>query len=309
MSKPYFSIILPVYNAAAHLVATVESALSQTDGDFELIIVDDGSTDESFSILRGFACNDHRIKLVAQSNEGVSAARNLGLEMARGIFVAFLDADDLWRPQKLAAHRKYHEDYGSVDASYAKIAFIDQDAADGLDAKTYSTVPKGLLSVDQIIAENPACTMSNLVVSKQAIDSFGGFESGMSYAEDQEWMVRMVSRGFLISGIDEHLVDYRLSPNGLSVDLQSMYAGWRQLAMRYSDAHDLSCAEAIYCRYLSRRALRAGAPARVALAYAMQGIRSDRPAFLQDPRRGWLTLISAVSALIIPRSVRIHLFA
>ena len=127
MSKPDFSIILPVYNAAAHLVATVESALSQTDGDFELIIVDDGSTDESFSILRGFACNDHRIKLVAQSNEGVSAARNLGLEMARGIFVAFLDADDLGRAQKLAAHCQYTEAYRSGYARYRRIAMSNKD--------------------------------------------------------------------------------------------------------------------------------------------------------------------------------------
>ena len=309
MNHPHFSVILPVYNAGAHLYTTIKSVLTQTERDLELILIDDGSTDNSLAIMLSLASEDQRIKLVAQSNQGVSAARNLGLAQARGTLVAFIDSDDLWRADKLEMHRAFHQQQPELAASYAKIAFIDNDAADGYNAKTFSTVKAGTLSVDQIIAENPTCTMSNLVVAQQAIADVGGFLTEMSYAEDQEWIARIVSNGHLICGIDQHLVDYRMSPNGLSVDLPAMYAGWRSLAMQYADGHNVLSAEAIYCRYLSRRALRAGAPAKVALSYAMQGIRSDRLAFLKDTKRGWLTLISAVAALLIPRSARIHLFA
>lgn len=309
MNHPHFSVIMPVYNAATHLFATIRSVLTQTDRDLELILIDDGSTDNSLAIMLSLASEDDRIKLVAQSNQGVSTARNLGLAQARGKLVAFMDADDLWRPEKLEMHRFFHEQRPQVAASYAKIAFIDHDAKDADNAKTFSTVKAGTLSIDQVIAENPTCTMSNLVVAKQTIEAVGGFLTEMSYAEDQEWIARIVSNDYRICGLDHHLVDYRMSPNGLSVDLPAMYAGWRSLATQYADRSTVPSAEAIYCRYLSRRALRAGEPARVALAYAMQGIRSDRIAFLEDTKRGWLTLLSAFAALLIPRSARIQLFA
>lgn len=309
MNNPHFSVIIPVYNAAQNLFATVKSVLTQTDGDLELILVDDGSTDESLAIMLSLAAEDDRIKLIAQPNKGVSTARNLGLAQARGKLVAFMDSDDLWKAEKLEMHGYFHARNPQVAASYAKIAFIDHDAKPGDKAKTYSTVTAGPLSVEQIIAENPTCTMSNLVVAKETIDAVGGFRTDMSYAEDQEWIARIVSKGYEACGLDHYLVDYRMSPNGLSVDLPAMYAGWRLLASQYTDHGEVPSAEAIYCRYLSRRALRAGAPAKVALSYAMQGIRSDHLAFLKDARRGWLTLISAVAALLIPRSARIHFFA
>lgn len=309
MNSPYFSIILPVYNAATHLSGTIRSILTQSYRDFELIMVDDGSSDESLSIMMAFAAEDHRIKLVSQSNKGVSEARNLGLTLARGSLLAFIDADDLWRANKLSVHRDFHNRQPEIAASYAKIAFMGSEATNGHEAKTHSQVKLDALSVDEIIAENPVCTMSNIVVSKKVINSVGGFLPNMSYAEDQEWLARIANSGNQILGIDQYLVDYRLSPEGLSVDLPAMYTGWRQLVTEYASERAIPSAEAVYCRYLSRRALRAGASGKVALAYAVQGIRSDRTAFLDDPKRGWLTFISAFAALLLPRAVRLHLFA
>jgi len=309
MNHPYFSVVLPVYNAAPHLAATIRSILNQSDGEFELIIIDDGSTDESLSIMLPFADQDNRIKLISQNNQGVSSARNLGIEMAKGQMVAFIDSDDLWRSEKLAIHRAFHIQNEHLAGSFAKIAFIDNDATDGYQARTYSTVEPGPISVDKVIAENPTCTTSNLVVAKRTIDQIGGFLAGMSYAEDQEWLARIVSNGHVVEGLDHYLVDYRMNPNGLSVDLAEMYAGWRKLADIYQNESSIETAEAIFCRYLSRRALRAGAPAQVAMAYAIQGVRSDPSAFLKDTRRGWPTLMAAFVALLIPRTARIHLFA
>ncbi|MEO9600887.1 glycosyltransferase [Parasphingorhabdus sp.] len=309
MNNPHFSVILPVYNAENHLPATVRSVLAQSFRDFELIMIDDGSTDDSLSIMMAFAAEDQRIKLVSQENKGVSAARNLGLELARGTLVAFMDSDDMWTAHKLAIHSVFHDRRSEISASYAKIAFIGSEAADGHDAKTHSKIKRDPLTVDQVIAENPTCTMSNVVVSKKVIDAVGNFLPDMSYAEDQEWLARIANAGHLIQGFDAQLVDYRLSPKGLSVDLPAMYAGWRRLAAKYANGNAVRSAEAIFCRYLSRRALRAGAPAKTALAYALKGIRSDRSAFLDDPKRGWLTVLSAFAALAMPRFARINLFA
>ncbi|MEP2987850.1 MAG: glycosyltransferase [Parasphingorhabdus sp.] len=309
MNNPQFSVVMPVYNAAEHLLETIRSVLNQSERDFEFIMIDDGSTDDSLSLMLSFASEDERIKLVSQKNKGVSGARNLGIGLARGSLVAFIDADDLWDANKLAVHRSFHAENSNAVASYAKVAFMQNDAAHDHQARTFSTVKSGDLSIDQVIAENPVCTMSNLVVRNDIVQSIGKFEAEMSYAEDQEWLARLISKGHGIVGIDEYLVDYRLSPLGLSADLPAMFAGWRQLATQYAPVDQLLSSEAIYCRYLSRRALRAGAPARIALAYAMQGLQADREAFLEDEKRGWLTLLSAFAAFLMPRSTRVHVFA
>ncbi|MCX6184716.1 MAG: glycosyltransferase family A protein, partial [Flavobacterium sp.] len=90
----FFSVIIPVYNKEQFLVHTINSVLNQSFTDFELLLIDDGSTDSSPALLNQFT--DERIKLISQNNQGVSAARNLGIKEAKAPYIAFLDADDLW---------------------------------------------------------------------------------------------------------------------------------------------------------------------------------------------------------------------
>lgn len=306
MQAPYFSIIMPVYNAQTHLIKTIHSVLEQSETSFEIIMIDDGSNDQSLAIMLDMANGDDRIKLISQHNQGVSKTRNLGADLARGKFLAFIDADDVWHVDKLSSHRAHHENMPDISSSFAKIAFVEDDHK---NARTYSTVPHDVLRIKDVIAENPVCTTSNFVVSRTVFLSIGGFDENMSHAEDQEILARLIARGHYIAGIDKHLVDYRLSSDGLSVNLPAMYAGWKQLAKTYSDGLEYQDAKAIYLRYLSRRALRAGAPAKVAFNYAIKGLSSDWHAFLRDKKRGWLTLISAGFGFILPRSTRIQIFA
>src|SRR5688572_9571182 len=98
---PRVSVITPAYNAARFLRDTIASVRSQTTSDWELIIVDDGSTDETVAIVERYALEDPRIRLLRQANAGPSAARNHGMRAARGPFFAFLDSDDQWLPQFL----------------------------------------------------------------------------------------------------------------------------------------------------------------------------------------------------------------
>ena len=90
------SVIIPTYNRAQVIQRAVDSVLSQTFRDFELLIIDDGSTDDSLNVLQSLAHNDKRMRVVTQSNQGAGPARNRGLDIARGEYIAFLDADDTW---------------------------------------------------------------------------------------------------------------------------------------------------------------------------------------------------------------------
>ena len=98
MCRPLVSIIIPTYNCARYLPEAVNSALGQTCNSLEVIIIDDGSADETQEVLKPYS---DRILYLYQANKGVSAARNRGIAMAQGEFIAFLDADDVWLPEKL----------------------------------------------------------------------------------------------------------------------------------------------------------------------------------------------------------------
>lgn len=121
MTNPTFSVVIPAYNAGATLRSTVDSVLRQSDQDFEIVIVDDGSTDATVSVMHCLASGDDRIRIVSKLNDGVSAARNFGASLARGELLAFLDADDEWAPNKLQLHRAVHDHDPLIDASFAQI--------------------------------------------------------------------------------------------------------------------------------------------------------------------------------------------
>lgn len=307
--NPDISVIVPVYNAASTIEATIAAILDQSFENFELILIDDGSTDDSLLKMLRLAGSDPRIRLVAQENAGVSAARNRGAEIAQGYLLAFCDSDDVWHREKLATHDAFHAENFNRAASYAQIAFVEADGSKPARQHTLSTVPEGDLTVEQIIAENPVCTTSNLVVTRAAFQRVGGFAKGMKFAEDQEWLARAVTNGERITGIDTLLVGYRLSQDGLSINLEQMYAGWKELIALYAAEQDTAAAEAIYCRYLARRALRAGNPAADARHYTVRGLSIDWSAFLSDLRRGGSTVIAALVAGFLPIAMRQRLFA
>ncbi|EGD59086.1 glycosyl transferase family 2 [Novosphingobium nitrogenifigens DSM 19370] len=306
MYAPAFSVVIPCYNCEMTLIRSVRSVQAQTFTDVEILLVDDGSSDKTLGLAQALAHNDDRILVVSQRNAGAAATRNRAVAFAKGRLIAFLDADDWWHPGKLAAHHALHAARPELDASFAQIAFM---AKDGHEPLTRSSVPQGLLSIVQVLRENPVCTMSNAVVRADSFRRFGPFRESLTHSEDQEWLARMVFNGARIMGIDEELVAYRTNDGGLSSDLEKMYDGWRAFAGDYASSEVTRQCEAVYCRYLARRALRLSNAAGQALKYTLRGLHLDAGAFLSDPRRGLCTALGALLAPMLPPVVRTRIFA
>lgn len=301
------SIIIPCHNSLATLDRTLRSVREQTFTDWRIIAIDDRSTDDTREHLRACTVEDPRIRLIDGRGRGASAARNLGMSHAKGDMIAFLDSDDIWEPDRLAVFHRYFTERPEIDIAYSRYAFFTREPGDNL---TTSTVPPRPLSVLDLLHENPVGTMSNLVMRRHVMNRVGNFRDDITHGEDREWLVRAVARGCMIGGLDRTLLHYRTSMNGLSSDLGKMYDGWKHSVHTASTLgalphrHAVRSAEAVYLRYLSRRAMRLGLSPRISAAYALRGAFHSPSGFFSGGKRGPLTLGSAIASLIAPRTMR-----
>ena len=309
MNSPTFSVIIPAYNAAKTLPATIESVVRQTFTDFEVFVIDDGSSDDTVRVALQLAAQDDRIRVVSQPNNGVSSARNFGAELAKGRYLAFLDADDQWAADKLARHKALHDSDPMLDASFGRIEFCADGDGAMEPGRTVSQVPDGYLDLAEVITGNPVCTASNFVIDREVFEDLGGFSVSMRYAEDQEILALLLSEGGTLRGIDASLVRYRLSQGGLSCDFEAMLEGWRSFACNWLGEDEFARAEAIYCRYLTRRALRSGAEIDVARKFARRGLEADRAGFMAGGARTILTLGGVIAGGAMPAALRRAVFA
>jgi len=306
---PRFSVVIPCYNSARTLPETIAALKAQTLTDWEAILVDDGSTDGTPALLDALAAEDPRFLVLQQSNAGPSIARNRAAGVARGAILAFLDADDIWLPGKLASVDAALRADLAASAVFGRIAFFRD--GETIDATT-STVRPGPAALADFLGENPAGTLSNLSIRRVDFLAAGGFDTTMRHSEDLEFCVRLLVTGRIIVGLDDLHVRYRTSTDGLSADLFAMHDGWRRAMRSAREALQgplLARAEARHLRYLARRALRTGSPAHVALGLALKGMASAPRAFLADRHRGPLTLLGCLLAPALPVGLRRRLFA
>jgi glycosyltransferase involved in cell wall biosynthesis len=296
---PKFTIIIPCFNAANTILETLDSIRAQTCTSWEVICVDDGSTDLTRDLILDARNQDPRIKLALNVAKGPSIARNLAAKAyAVADILAFCDADDIWSPTKLAVLEVVFDD-PSIDAAFGKVAFFKDDPK---DASVFSTVPDRDLNIPMLLGENPVCTMSNFSVRKHVFTKTDGFDKDIVHNEDLEWLIRLVGGGARVVGIDLCQTYYRASQNGLSANLEKMDRS-REVALQSAAAFGFAptpAANAIYLRYLARRALRLGQRRGDALRFAIQGLRISPAGFFSSPRRGALTLFGAITSVFLP---------
>lgn len=205
------SVIMPAYNSGRFLAESVRSVQAQTFGGWELIVVDDGSTDDTAAVARSFVEADPRVRYVARPNGGQAAARNTGLGEARGPLVAFLDSDDLWLPGKLEAQLAVLEETG-VDLVYTDGEIFSEDGAEWPD-EHFHIVPgetRGLEMFRTLFRSNRIGTLS-VLVKRSALDAVGLFDEDRAYqnCEDYDLWMRLAKWGAGFYGMTEKLMRYR----------------------------------------------------------------------------------------------------
>lgn len=182
------SIVIPVFNGESTIKKTLTSVFQQSWQDFEIWVIDDGSTDDSLSEIRSFS--DPRLQVISQANQGVIASRNLGIQCARGKYIAFLDADDLWLPEKLSRQVQQLEQTGAT-AVYCWSDTIN--AEDKLIRPGERVVCNGFV-YHELLRKSFIETPSNLMVCRSAVEDIGGFDPQITQLEDWDFNLRLAER-------------------------------------------------------------------------------------------------------------------
>lgn len=208
---PTVSVVIPVFNGARHLAEAIGSVRAQSCRAAEILVVDDGSTDASADIAASFS----EVTLLRQANAGVSAARNAGIAASMGECVAFLDADDVWTPSKLATHIHYHSAHPETDFSVAHMHYFVTGRSD----------TPAWLSPDCLGTENVGYLPSNLFATRRALERIGGFDPQFRVGEGAEWFARAKDFGAHAAILPEVLLLRRVHPDNVSNNLARVRSG------------------------------------------------------------------------------------
>ena len=221
-ATPIVSVIMPAFNSAAYIEAAMDSVLSQTVSDLELLVIDDGSTDETAAIVARRRATDPRIKLLRQPNAGPGAARNAGFHEARGQFFAFLDSDDEWSPTFIDRQLAILRDRPDVDVVFGN-AWYRGGPHSGVPARRVDPDDRTLRLVD-ILADDGLHFIMTLF-RRTVVDTVGGFNPQFVTNEEYEMWLRAALAGFSFARNPEPLGWYRCRPDSLSASEVRMLQG------------------------------------------------------------------------------------
>ncbi|KYC40591.1 glycosyl transferase family A [Scytonema hofmannii PCC 7110] len=213
---PTISVIIPAYNAEHTILETIKSVQQQTFSDFEIIIINDGSTDRTLEILNAIA--DSRIKIFSYENGGLPVARNRGIARATGEFLAFLDADDLWTPDKLELQLAALQQHPEAGVAYSWTHFMDEQGKSfHADEPIYF---EGNVYAN-LLLKNFLASGSNPLIRKQAIESVGEFYPPAGGSADWDYWVRLAERWHFVV-IPKPQIFYRQSSSSMSSKMEFM---------------------------------------------------------------------------------------
>lgn len=204
---PRVSVVIPTYNCAKFLGRTIDSALRQTYRDFEIIVVDDGSTDDTQALVAAY---EESVRYVYQTNQGASAARNAALSRASGEFIAYLDADDLWRPDKLIRQVEFLDAHSTCGFVHTEVSVIDeQDTVlhTCFNQDTKRPIPQGQCVKDLLLRSH--IQTLTVVERRTAFDDAGKFDPRLPIAQDYLHWIGVGLQGYGVGYLPEPLGQYR----------------------------------------------------------------------------------------------------
>lgn len=221
---PRVSIITPVWNRAALIAATLRSALAQTFQDFELILSDDGSTDDSVPRALALASGDPRLVVVRLPHSGCPAvARNAAARVARGEYIAYLDSDDLWLPDKLALQVQVLDQRRDAAMVYALASYYDGQRERGVHGPKVARVPESIFEL--LLLHGNFIQTSSVLIRREICEQLGGFDEAeaLRASEDLDLWLRVAHR-YPVLFVPRVLTRYRLHAGNLSRDQREMVA-------------------------------------------------------------------------------------
>lgn len=310
------SVIIPVYGVEKYIAATVQSVLDQTYKNFEVLIIDDASEDRSIDICQQFT--DPRIKIIHQANRGLAGARNTGIRHAQGEYLAFLDGDDLWLPQKLEKQVAHLENSPPVGVSFSRSAFINEA---GKALGTYQMPKLKGITTPYLLCRNPVGNGSAPVIRREVFeaikfqDNLHGtiedfyFDEHFRQSEDIECWIRIsIKTDWEIEGISEALTLYRVNSGGLSANMLKQLDSWEKVIEKTRSyapkivAQWETLARAYQLRYLARRAVRLQ-DGSMAVQLLNRALATNWRILLQEPHRTLISLAAAYFLWLLPQSL------
>ncbi|HWE04722.1 MAG TPA: glycosyltransferase [Tepidisphaeraceae bacterium] len=206
MCSPRVSVLMPVYNGERYVQSAVRSVLNQTFSDFELIAVDDGSTDRSRKLLDTLGAHDARIRVISRPNTGIVGALNDALAGARGEYIARMDCDDLAAPERFAAQVRFLDDRRDVVLVGSRVLLIDKDGAPVGDM---AGVARGSAAIERALLDGGwPVVHPTILTRKNAMVAVGGYREGTFPYEDHDLFLRLLDHGRM-ENLAEPLLHYR----------------------------------------------------------------------------------------------------
>lgn len=303
-ASPTVSVLMTAYNVAPYIGAAIESALAQTFRDFELIVLDDGSMDGTLGIVDRFS--DPRVRVVRSAHRGAAAQLCVGLQLARGRYVALLDGDDVWASQKLEQHVQFLDAQPRADLSFSWSRIIDEDGQDtGLTSRLWN----GPISFSELLCDNAAGNGSALVLRREVLMAAGGIDPSFAvYYDLDAWLRIGAVRPGNLWAIPQFLTFSRRRPGQLSADVPLVEQSFEQLMQRArwfaprAVAVVEDRARSNMQRFYAYSWYRAGSYGR-ALGVMIRSLRRAPRMFFSD-RRNWEMAAAALSASVLP--VKLH---
>lgn len=228
MSNPAVSIIIPCYNGAAFVREALKSLQMQTFGDWEAVVVNDGSSDDSEVVIRKYCSNDARIHCVTQENRGLPVARNTGLSIVKGEFVSFLDADDLFMPEmlhKMVDKLRLDRSSGVVSCGWIYSDFSIRD----LSWKIYCNHQGQLF---EKLAHGNLFACHAVLLRRGILEQVGVFDCSLRHCHDWDLWLRVARSGVRFTCIPEPMVIYRMTPQSLSRNAATFYLAGKEVICR-----------------------------------------------------------------------------
>lgn len=300
------SVIIPAYNAEKFITLALQSLMNQTETDFEVIVIDDGSKDGTAQIAESFAnSSGPNVQVIRQKNAGVSAARNVGMRAAKTPLIGFLDADDVWHQTKVSRHLQAMETHPDVDLTFSSFGYID-DAGNALIDQSILT--EGHYEHDDLLPRNFIHT-STVIARRDALLAVGGFDEALKTYEDFDLWLRVAERRpSNLYAIHDRLADYRRHETQTTGQWRKMNEGWTQVTQRLARDHPVawskvaSRAHSQHYEYCASLAYNAG-DVRQTRALMMRAWQADHFGLLTQ--KNSTIMLGIALASYLPRPIQI----